>query len=247
LSQASWTPSASWRSVPVLGVEGLALSRSSWAYSHCLDASRTATQFGEIPYCIRRGYRLCYDFLDTLVALRFLERDAMAAKVDGRYLIPPRPQRPESAQPALISADIGMFSMHCCIAFWNDLTEALRTGKPQKKISGPGSRCSTAVPRPARWEEFHHHARDGRSSVGTSPRCPELDFSNTVVCDVGGANVRLLVSSLPPPSSAVHELRSTRRRIDAERRVAAAVCGPNQCLPVIASRPFPRVRTDHVG
>jgi DNA-binding IclR family transcriptional regulator len=92
-------------------------------FSHLGGESMTGDEVGK-----RLGLhaRATYDFLDALVALRFLERDGDGA--DGRYR--------NSAEAAAFldeksPAYIGGFLKMCnarLYRFWDELTEALKTG-----------------------------------------------------------------------------------------------------------------------
>lgn len=147
------------------------------------DASMAGEEIGE-----RIGLhpRAIYDFLDGLVALRFLERDGDG--LAGRYR-----NSAEAAEfldeksPAYIG---GFFKM--CNArlyrFWGDLTDALRTGQPQNEIKGGGKPMFEALyADQARLEQFLH-AMAGVSLGSTHALAERFDFSRyETVCDVGGA------------------------------------------------------------
>jgi hypothetical protein len=85
--------------------------------------------------------RAIYDFLDTLVALHFLERDGDAS--EGRYR-----NTAETAtfldkrSPAYIGGILEMCNARL-FRFWGDLTEALQTGKPQNEIKHTGKARAT--------------------------------------------------------------------------------------------------------
>src|SRR3981081_3770157 len=89
----------------------------------------TAAQVGE-----RLGLhpRPIYDFLDPLVALRFLERDGEGGDGRSRHTA-------ETAaflnrrSPSYMGGILEMFNSRL-YGFWNDLTEALKTGKPQNEL-----------------------------------------------------------------------------------------------------------------
>jgi hypothetical protein len=77
-----------------------------------------------------RGAR---DFLDALVALGFLERK------DGVYLNTPAvDQFLDKGKPSYIGGMLEMANLRL-FGFWNGLTEALRTGKPQNEAKGGGT------------------------------------------------------------------------------------------------------------
>src|SRR5450759_269292 len=97
--------------------------------------------------------RATYDFLDTLVALGFLERDGDGS--DGLY-------RNTAETAAFLDKRtptyIGGFLEMCnsrLYRFWGDLTEALQTGKPQNEIKHTGKPLFDELYRdPARLEQF---------------------------------------------------------------------------------------------
>ena len=80
--------------------------------------------------------RATYDFLDTLVALNFLERHGDGP--DGRYA-----NTPDTAvfldrnSPAYIGGILEMANARL-YRFWGDLTEALQTGEPQNEVKHGG-------------------------------------------------------------------------------------------------------------
>jgi Dimerisation domain len=97
------------------------------------DGSMTAAQLGAALGLHPRGR---YDFFDALVALGFLHRDGDGPA--GRYR-----NTPETAaflvkqSPAYIGGMPEMFNSRL-FGFWNNLGEALRTGKPQNEIKLTG-------------------------------------------------------------------------------------------------------------
>ena len=116
-----------WPSKTVLSAVELEL------FTHLGDESMTGEEIGKQLGLHPRGI---YDFLDTLVALKFLERDGDGN--DGRYR-----NTAESAafldkrRPAYIGGLLEMANARL-YPFWGDLTEALRTGKPQNEIKQTG-------------------------------------------------------------------------------------------------------------
>jgi len=149
----------------------------------------TAAQVGE-----RLGLhpRPIYDFLDTLVALRFLERDGEGG--DGRYR-----NTAETAaflnrrSPSYMGGILEMFNSRL-YGFWNDLTEALKTGKPQNELKRTGQAMFDELySDPARLEEFML-AMEGISVGSFHALAEKFDFSKyKSVCDVGGASGRLCI------------------------------------------------------
>jgi hypothetical protein len=134
--------------------------------------------------------RAIYDFLDTLVALRFLERDGNGT--DGRYR-----NTADSAvfldkkNPAYIGGILEMSNARL-YRFWGDLTEALQTGKPQNEVKHSGEAMFQELySDPARLEQFME-AMAGISFGNFQALAEKFDFSSyQTVCDVGGATGQL--------------------------------------------------------
>ena len=170
-----------WPSKTVLSAVELEL------FTHLGAESMTGEEIGE-----RLGLhpRAIYDFLDTLVALRFLERDGDGT--DGRYR-----NTAESAafldkgQPAYIGGILEMSNARL-YGFWGDLTEALRTGRPQNEIKHTGKAMFEELySDPARLEQFMA-AMAGISAGNFNALAQQFDFSRyETVCDVGGATGQL--------------------------------------------------------
>ena len=134
--------------------------------------------------------RATYDFLDALVALGFLERDGEGS--DGRYR-----NTAETAafldkrSPTYIGGILEMSNARL-YRFWGDLTEALRTGKPQNEIKQTGKPMFEELySDPARLEQFME-AMQGISAGNFHALAEAFDFSRyETVCDVGGATGQL--------------------------------------------------------
>ena len=130
--------------------------------------------------------RAIYDFLDTLVALRLLDRDGDGP--DGQYR-----NTPETAMfldrgnPSYVGGILEMSNARL-YRFWGDLTEALRTGKPQNEIKHTGRPMFEELySDPARLEQFMS-AMQGISLGNLHALAEDFDFSKyETVCDVGGA------------------------------------------------------------
>ena len=134
--------------------------------------------------------RAVYDFLDTLVALRFLQRDGDGS--DGRYR-----NTAETAafldkrSPAYIGGILEMCNARL-YRFWGDLTRALQTGQPQNEIKQTGKPMFDELySDPARLEQFMK-AMQGISLGNVHALAEKFDFSRyETVCDVGGATGQL--------------------------------------------------------
>jgi O-methyltransferase domain/Dimerisation domain len=150
----------------------------------CLgDESMTGEEIGR-----RLGLhpRPVYDFLDTLVALRFLDRDGDRA--DGRYR-----NTAETAaflvetSPAYLGGFLKMANARL-YSSWGNLTKALKTGQLQSEAKHTGKPifeelCSD----PARVEQFLL-AMSGIMGPPVHALVQQFDFSRyETVCDVGGA------------------------------------------------------------
>ncbi len=185
-------------------------------------SSRTAE---ELRVILGLDPRAVPDFPDALVALGFLERDGLGAA--ARYR-----NTPESAafldrrSPRYVGGFLEMANARL-YPFWGDLTEALRTGKPQNELKRTGTSMFAELYRdPRRLEQFMD-AMSGISAGNFAAFAEKFDFSTyRTLCDVGGATG--LLSCLV---AAQHEhLRCTTLDLAvvtpiAERRIAAAGLG----------------------
>jgi SAM-dependent methyltransferase len=170
-----------WASKTVLSAVELEL------FTQLGDESMTGEEIGE-----RLGLdpRAIYDFLDTLVALRFLDRDGDGR--DGRYA-----NTAETAvfldkrSPTYIGGILEMANARL-YRFWADLTEALQTGKPQNEVKHTGKPMFDELySDPARLEQFME-AMQGISAGNFHALAEKFDFSKyETVCDVGGATGQL--------------------------------------------------------
>jgi O-methyltransferase/methyltransferase family protein len=137
--------------------------------------------------------RATYDFLDSLVALGFLERDGDGA--EGRYR-----NTAETAtfldkrNPMYIGGVLEMANSRL-YRFWGDLTEALRTGLPQNEVKHSGNPMFEELySDPERLEQFMH-AMQGISRANFQALAEKFDFSRyDTVCDVGGATGELCLA-----------------------------------------------------
>ncbi len=93
--------------------------------------------------------RAARDFLDTLVALGFLERRGgkYSNTPDGNFFL-------DKQKPSYIGGILEMAN-HRLYGFWGHLTEALRTGKPQNEVKTGGMPLFEGLyADPARLKEF---------------------------------------------------------------------------------------------
>lgn len=130
------------------------------------------------------------DFTDTLVALRFLERDGEGA--DAKY------RNTEETSffldrnsPAYMGGFLEMANDRL-YPYWGDLVEALQTGKPQNETKHDGEGVFEELYRePERLEQFMD-AMAGISAGNFRALADKFDFSKyNTLCDVGGAAAAL--------------------------------------------------------
>jgi predicted O-methyltransferase YrrM len=148
------------------------------------------------------------DFFDTLVALRFLERDGDGA--DARYRnTAETAQFLDRSSPRYVGGFLEMgyvggfleMANARLYPFWGDLTEALRTGKPQNETKhGRAGMFEELYSKPERLEQFME-AMAGISAANFQAFAQRFDFSRyKTLCDVGGANglLSILVAQAHP-------------------------------------------------
>ncbi len=150
------------------------------------ELAKTPMTGREIARTLRLHPRAVPDFPDALVALKFLERAGDGP--DARYS-----NTAESAlfldrdSPAYIGGILEMANARL-YPFWADLTEALKTGRPQnetKHLGEPMFAKLYAVPE--RLEQFLN-AMSGISAGNFKAFAETFDFAKyTTLCDVGGA------------------------------------------------------------
>lgn len=144
----------------------------------------------ELGRAIELHPRGIWDFLDALVALRFLERDGDG--VTARYRNTTSTARfLDKNQPAYMGGILEMGS-HRLFRFWGDLGEALRTGQPQNEVKHTGkSIFEELFANPAGLEQFMSAMR-GISAPNFQALAEKFDFSKyRTLCDVGGATALL--------------------------------------------------------
>ena len=126
------------------------------------------------------------DFLDALVAMKFLEREDGGP--DAKYFnTPATALYLDRHSPRYIGGILEMLNARL-FKFWDDLPEALRTGKPQNetKQSGKGI-FDELYGDPAKLEQFLD-AMAGLSRINFEALADNFDFSRyDSLCDVGGA------------------------------------------------------------
>jgi len=218
-------------SVPLSPARIMEVGMAFWPSKVLLSAIelRLFTELGsramtgaELRTALRLHPRADPDFFDTLVALRFLERDG-----DGplaRY----RNTREtatflDRTSPHFIGGFLEMANARL-YRFWGDLSEGLRTGAPQNEIKHTGASVFDELySKPERLEQFME-AMAGISAANFQAFAEKFDFSRyQTLCDIGGATGQLsmLVARHHP------HMRCTSGDLPAvtaiaERKIAAA-------------------------
>jgi predicted O-methyltransferase YrrM len=132
------------------------------------------------------------DFPDALVALELLDREGEGSAAlyrnteAGAVFL-------DKASPAYIGGILEMSNSRL-YGFWGDLTEALKTGKPQNEIKHTGKPMFDELYRDeARLEQFMN-AMAGISLGPFQALADKFDFSKyETLCDVGGATGQLSI------------------------------------------------------
>lgn len=176
----------------------------------------------ELQDALRLHPRASPDFFDTLVALRFLDRDGTGP--EARYR-----NTGETAlfldrrSPQFIGGFLEMANTRL-YRFWGDLTDALRTGKPQNEIKHSGtSMFAELYSKPERLDQFMD-AMSGISAGNFQAFAEKFDFSRYhTLCDVGGATGQLSIfAALKHPHLRCISADLPPATLIAERKIAAA-------------------------
>lgn len=146
----------------------------------------------EIKEKLGLNERSLYDFLDTLVALGFLERTGLkenaiyANAIDTNVFL-------DKNKPSYIGGLLEM-SNNRLYPFWGDLEECLKTGKPQNESKNGNAPLFEAIyADPAILKEFLH-AMGGAQMGNFMMLANTFDFSNyNTLCDVGGSGGNLSI------------------------------------------------------
>ena len=126
------------------------------------------------------------DFLDALVAMKFLEREGDGA--DAKYFNTPATALYLDRQsPRYIGGILEMLNARL-FKYWHDLPEALRTGQPQNETKhGEKGIFDELYADPTKLEQFLD-AMTGLSRINFEALANKFDFSRySTLCDVGGA------------------------------------------------------------
>src|SRR2546430_1499185 len=126
------------------------------------------------------------DFFDALVAMRFLQCDGNGP--EARYSnTPAGTMYLDEKSPRYVGGILAMLNARL-FRFWNDLPEALRTGKPQNEIKhGNKGMFEELYADPARLEQFLA-GMTGLSRLNFEAFAEKFDFTPfKTLSDVGGA------------------------------------------------------------
>ncbi len=148
----------------------------------------------ELGSVLKLHPRAIDDFFDTLVAMKFLGREGDG--LDARYY-----NTPEGAlyldqnSPSYVGGILVMLNARL-FKFWNDLPEALRTGRPQNEVKhgqkGIFEELYADLPK---LEQFMG-AMTGLSRVNFEAFAAKFDFAPyKTLCDVGGATGLLSIEA----------------------------------------------------
>lgn len=135
---------------------------------------------------LRLHPRATPDFLDALVAMKFLDRTGDGPQ--ATYLNTPEAAMfLDAASPRYIGGILVMLNRRL-FKFWNDLPDALRTGRPQNEVKhGLKGMFEELYSDQSRLEQFMG-AMTGVSRMNFEAFAEKFDFSKfRTLCDVGGA------------------------------------------------------------
>ena len=136
--------------------------------------------------------RSLFDFLDTLVALGFLDRNGLKENAtycnsdDSDLFL-------DKNKPSYIGGILEM-SNNRLYSFWNDLEEGLKTGKPQNETKKGGKPLFEAIyANEDRLREFIH-GMGGVQAGNFMKLAHDFDFSkHHTLCDIGGSGANLSI------------------------------------------------------
>lgn len=146
----------------------------------------------EIRKVLELNKRSVYDFLDTLVALGFLNRKGLKK----RAIYSNAPDADLFLDKNKLSYIGGLLEMsnNRLYPFWNNLEEGLKTGKPQNETKNGGAPIFEAIySDQSKLREFLHAM--GGAQMGNFIMLAEtFDFSKyNTVCDIGGSGANLSI------------------------------------------------------
>ena len=153
---------------------------------------KSAMTGAELQKALGLHHRANPDFFDTLVALKFLQRDGDGP--GGRYRnAGDTALFLDKKSPAYMGGFLEMANARL-YPFWGDLTMALRTGKAQNETKdGGASMFGELYSKPERLEQFME-AMAGISAGNFQAFANTFDFARyKTLCDIGGATGQLSV------------------------------------------------------
>lgn len=158
-------------------------------FSEIGSGAKTKKEIGEALGLHPKGIP---DFLDGLVAMKFLEREGSGegafyrnTEETGRFL---DRNSSEYMGGYLEMANSRLFP------FWVGLTETLRTGRPQNEIKSSGPEIFDELYRDAGRLETYMRAMSGIGAPNFRVLARKFDFSSyRTLCDVGGASGQLSI------------------------------------------------------
>ena len=158
-------------------------------FTHVAKGSLTGA---EIQSKLGLNDRSLYDFLDSLVALGFLNRNGIKESAsysnseDAELFL-------DKDKPSYIGGILEM-SNNRLYPFWNNLEEGLKTGKPQNEVKNGDKPLFEAIyADPQKLKEFIH-AMGGVQAGNFMMFANHFDFSNHhVLCDIGGSGANLSI------------------------------------------------------
>src|SRR5436305_425188 len=160
-------------------------------FTKLADRRLTGAELGAELGLHPRGIK---DFFDALVAMKFLDREG--AGPSARYFnTPPGLLYLDERSPRYIGGILTMLNARL-FKYWNDLPEALRTGKPQNEVKhGQKGMFEELYAELPRLEQFLG-AMTGLSRINFEAFAAKFDFSKfKTLCDIGGATGLLCIEA----------------------------------------------------
>ena len=160
-------------------------------FTKLADRRLTGIELGEELGLHPRGIA---DFFDTLVAMKFLDRagDGPTAKY---FNTPESELFLDAKSPRYVGGILIMLNARL-FKFWNDLPEALRTGKPQNEVKHDQTNIFLELYADAAKLEQFMGAMTGISRVNFEAFAAKFNFSRyKTLCDVGGATGLLAIEA----------------------------------------------------
>jgi hypothetical protein len=136
--------------------------------------------------------RAIADFFDALVAMKFLNRDGNGP--EGKYFNTSEGSLfLDETSPRYIGGILIMLNARL-FKYWNDLPEALRTGKPQNEVKHGQKGVFEELYSDLPGLEQFMGAMTGLSRINFETLAEKFDFSKyRTLCDVGGATALLSI------------------------------------------------------